>query len=243
VFAPGPRRLLKELAVADMLDLLRSSCVATLTTVLRGRGIPNAWLKGVVPLTPGQPRIAGPAFTLRFVPLRGDLATSGAIDGSRSPRAAIERMPGGSVAVVDALGHAGAGAFGDIMCARMQHRGVAGLVIDGAVRDRAGIGKLGWAVWAKSVSGPPGIAGLVYADEQVPVACGGVAVMPGDIVVADEDGAVVVPRAIAAEVAAEAAEKELFEEWALAEVRNGAPIVGTYPPNEETLARYRALTH
>ena len=226
--------------MTDMLEQFRGSCVATLTTVLRGRGISDSWIEGVVPLAPGQPRIAGPAFTLRFVPLRGDLATADAVDGPQSPRAAIERMPNGCVVVVDALGFAGAGAFGDIMCARMRHRGVAGLVIDGAVRDKAGISKLDWAVWSRSVAGPPGIAGLLYADEQVPVACGGVAVLPGDIIVADEDGAVVVPQAIAAEVAAEAAMKELFEEWALGEVRNGAPIVGTYPPNEETLARYRA---
>lgn len=226
--------------MSDMLDKLRSSCVATLTTVLRGRGITNAWIEGLTPLSPGQSRVAGPAFTLRFVPVRSDLAKPEAIDGPQSPRAAIERMPGGCLVVVDALGAAGAGAFGDIMCARMRHRGVLGLLVDGAVRDKAGIGKLEWPVWSRSVSGPPGIAELLYADEQVPVACGGVAVIPGDIIVADQDGAVVVPQAIAAEVAAEAAEKELFEEWALAEVQGGAPIVGTYPPNDETLARYRA---
>jgi len=223
-----------------MLGQLQSTCVATLTTVLRARGIPNAWIQGLAPLAPGQPRIAGPAFTLRFVPVRGDLVTPDAIDGPRSPRAAIERMPDGCVVVVDALGEPGAGAFGDIMCARMRHRGVAALVIDGAVRDKAGIGKLDWPVWSRTVSGPPGIAALLYADEQVAVACGGVAVLPGDIVVADEDGAVVIPQKIAADVAAEAAEKELFEEWALGEVQAGVPIVGTYPPNEATLARFRA---
>lgn len=226
--------------MTDFLEELRRSCVATLTTILRSRGITNAFVSGIVPLSPGQPRIAGPAFTLRFVPLRDDLATADALSGPQSPRAAIERMPAGCVAVVDAMGLARVGAFGDIMCARMRHRGVTALLIDGAVRDKAGIGKLDWPVWSKHVAGPPGIAGLIYAAEQVPVACGGAAVMPGDIIVADEDGAIVVPQAIVGEVAAEAAEKELFEEWALAEVQGGAPIIGTYPPNEATLARYRA---
>jgi regulator of RNase E activity RraA len=225
--------------VTQILDHLRRSCVATLTTVLRSRGITNAWMSGIAPLGPGQPRIAGPAFTLRFVPVRDDLVTADGISGPRSPRAAIERMPAGCITVVDAMGLTGAGAFGDIMCARLGHLGVAGLIVDGAVRDKAGIRKLGWPVWSKDVAGPPGIAGLLYADEQVPIACGGTTVIPGDIVVADEDGAVVVPQAIAAEVAGEAADKELFEEWALCEVQAGAPILGTYPPNEATLARYR----
>ena len=226
--------------MTETLDQLRRSCVATLTTVLRSRGIANAWMSGIAPLASGQPRIAGPAFTLRFVPVRDDLATADAISGPRSPRAAIERMPAGCITVVDAMGLTAAGAFGDIMCARMSHIGVVGLLVDGAVRDKAGIRKLGWPVWSRNVAGPPGIAGLLYADEQVPIACGGTAVTPGDIVVADEDGAVVVPHAIAADVAREAAEKELFEEWALCEVQAGASILGTYPPNEATLARYRA---
>ena len=145
--------------MSDMFDQLRRSCVATVTTVLREHGIHDAWVGGLAPLKSGQPRIAGPAFTLRFVPIRSDLATPQAISGPRSPRAAIERMPSGCIAVVDGLGFASAGAFGDIMCARMRHRGVVGLVVDGAVRDRAGIAMLDWPVWSRGSAGPPGDGG------------------------------------------------------------------------------------
>lgn len=220
--------------------MFRRTCVATITTVLRDHGLHNMWIRGSVPLRPGQPRTAGPAFTIRFVPMREDYSTPDAIVGPRSSRAAIERMPSGCIVVADAMGFPDCGVFGDIMCARMQYRGVAGLVTDGAVRDRTGILNLHWPVWAAGISAPPSNAGLYCADEQVPVACGGVAIMPGDVVVADDDGAVVVPFALAADVARTACEKELFEDWALAEIQSGAAILGTYPPNDETMTRFKA---
>ncbi|MGO7419805.1 ribonuclease activity regulator RraA, partial [Rhizobium ruizarguesonis] len=118
---------------AEAIATLKTVSTATLTTVLLKKGLRNVWIRGAVPLKPGQPRIVGPAFTLRFVPAREDLATPASWASPISTRAAIEAMPEGCVAVVDAMGVTDAGIFGDILCARMQKRGVAALVTDGVV--------------------------------------------------------------------------------------------------------------
>ena len=149
-----------------------------------------------MPLEPDQPRVAGPAFTLRFVPAREDLATPASWASPISTRAAIEAMPEGAVAVADAMGVTDAGIFGDILCARMVKRGVAALVTDGVVRDVAGVLGTGLPVWCNGVAAPPSVAGLTFVGWQEPIACGGVAVFPDDLVLADGDGAVVIPAAL-----------------------------------------------
>jgi regulator of RNase E activity RraA len=149
-------------------------------------------------------------------------------------------MPEGCVAVVDAAGVPDAGIFGDILCARMARRGVAALVTDGAVRDLEGVLATSLPVWCRGAAAPPSVAGLTFVGWQQPVGCGGVAVFPDDVVVADGDGAVVVPQALLAEVAAEAAEQERLEAWIMAEVEAGAALPGLYPMNAETRARYEA---
>ena len=189
---------------------------------------------------PGQPRLVGRAFTLRFVPAREDLATPESWSSPISTRAAIEAMPAGCIAVVDAMGVTDAGIFGDILCARMARRGVAGLVTDGVVRDLAGVLGTGLPVWCRGAAAPPSVARLTFAGWQQPIGCGGVAVFPDDVVVADQDGAVVIPQALAGAVAAEAVEQERLEAWIMAEVENGAALPGLYPPNAETRARYEA---
>jgi regulator of RNase E activity RraA len=211
---------------------------ATLTTVLLKKGLRNVWMRGTVPLRPGQPRVVGPAFTLRFVPAREDLATPASWSSPRSTRAAIEDMPPGSVAVVDAMGIADAGIFGDILCARMARRGVAGVVTDGAVRDAAGVLATSLPVWCRGVAAPPSVAALTFVDWQQPIGCGGVAVFPGDTVVADSDGAVVIPQALLEDVVAEAAEQERLEAWIMSEVERGVPLPGLYPADAEAKARY-----
>ena len=213
---------------------------ATLTTVLLKQGLRRVWLRGPAPLRPGQQRLVGPAFTLRFVPAREDLATPESWSSPRSTRAAIEAMPAGCVAVVDAMGVTDAGIFGDILCARMARRGVAGLVTDGVVRDLAGVLATGLAVWCRGAAAPPSVAGLTFVDWQQPIGCGGVAVIPDDVVVADQDGAVVIPQALAGAVAAAAVEQERLEGWIMAEVEHGLPLPGLYPPDAETRARYEA---
>jgi regulator of RNase E activity RraA len=213
---------------------------ATLSTVLLKQGLRRVWMRRTAPLVPGQSRLVGRAFTLRFVPAREDLATPESWSSPKSTRAAIEAMPPGCIAVVDAMGHTDAGIFGDILCARMARRGVAGLVTDGAVRDLAGVIATGLPVWCAGVAAPPSVAGLTFVDWQQPVGCGGVAVFPDDWLVADQDGAVVIPQALAEAVAAAAVEQERLEGWIMAEVAGGAPLPGLYPPDAATRARYEA---
>jgi regulator of RNase E activity RraA len=219
---------------------LSNVTTATLTTLLLKKGLRNVWLRGPRPLRADQPRIVGPAFTLRFVPAREDLATPESWSSPRSTRAAIEAMPAGCVAVVDTAGTTDAGIFGDILCARMQRRGVAALVTDGVLRDLPGVRATGLPVLSQGTAAPPSIAGLTFVNWQEPIGCGGVAVFPDDLIVIDEDGAVVVPAALVADIVAAAPEQERMESWIMGEVHRGTALPGLYPPNEETLARYRA---
>src|SRR5260370_37150134 len=140
------------------IETLSGITTATLTTVLLKKGLRNVWLRGTKPLRPGQKRAVGPAFTLRFVPAREDLATPESWNSPISTRAAIEAMPSGCIAVVDAMGVTDAGIFGDILCARMHKRGVAALVTDGVLRDVAGVLGTALPVWSRGVAAPPSVA-------------------------------------------------------------------------------------
>lgn len=233
--APQPA-VLDDQAIA----ILAKVSTATLTTVLLKKGLRNVWLRGTRPLKAGQPRLVGRAFTLRFVPAREDLATPESWASPISTRAAIEAMPAGCIAVVDAMGVSDAGIFGDILCARMQMRGVAGLVTDGVVRDVAGVLGTGLPVWCSGVAAPPSVAGLTFVGWQQPIACGGVAVFPDDVVVVDDDGAVLIPAALLGEVLTHGPEQERFEAWIMKEVAAGVPLPGLYPPDAATRARYEA---
>ena len=217
---------------------LEKVSTATLTTVLLKKGLRNVWLRGTRPLREGQTRIVGPAFTLRFVPAREDLATPESWASPTSTRAAIEAMPKGCIAVVDAMGITDAGIFGDILCARMGKRGVGALVTDGVIRDRVGVLGTELPVWCQGVAAPPSVAGLTFVGWQQPIGCGGVAVFPDDVIVADDDGAVVIPAALLEAVLAEAPEQERMEAWIMDEIGNGAELPGLYPMNAETKARY-----
>jgi regulator of RNase E activity RraA len=223
------------------IETLSGIATATLTTVLLKRGLRNVWLRGTKPLRPGQKRLVGPAFTLRFVPAREDLATPESWSSPKSTRAAIESMSPGCIAVVDAMGITDAGIFGDILCERMKVRGVAGLVTDGVIRDVAGVLRTGLPVWCQGVAAPPSVAGLTFVNWQEPIGCGGVAIFPNDVIVVDEDGAVVIPSALLSDVVEAAAEQEKLEAWILGEVRSGASLPGLYPPNAENKSRYEAF--
>ena len=213
---------------------------ATLTTLLLKKGLRNVWLRGTKPLRPGQPRLVGRAFTLRFVPAREDLATPESWASPISTRAAIEDMPAGCIAVVDAMGVQDAGIFGDILCARMAKRQVAALVSDGVVRDVAGVLATGLPVWCSGAAAPPSVAGLTFVAWQQPIACGGVAVFPGDVIVVDDDGAVLIPAKLLDAVLELAPEQERLENWIMGQVEQGAALPGLYPPNAENKARYAA---
>ena len=213
---------------------------ATITTILLKKGLRNTWMRNTRPLRDGQPRIVGRAFTLRFVPWREDLATPESWSSPISTRAAIEAMPAGCVAVADAMGEADAGIFGDILCARMVKRDVAGLVTDGVVRDVAGVLGTGLPVWCQGGAAPPSVARLTFVAWQQPIACGGVAVFPGDVVVVDADGAVLIPAAQLETILKEGPEQERMEGWIMEQVDKGAALPGLYPMNADTKARYEA---
>ena len=219
---------------------LSAVTTATLTTVLLKKGLRNVWMRGARPLKPGQPKLVGRAFTLRFVPAREDLATPESWGAPISTRAAIEAMPEGCIAVVDAMGVTDAGIFGDILCERMARRGVAALVTDGVVRDVEGVLGTGLPVWCDGVAAPPSVAGLTFVGWQQPIACGGVAVFPDDVIVVDDDGAVVIPAALLPAVLAEGPEQERYEAWVMRQVEAGVPLPGLYPPDAATRARYEA---
>ena len=226
---------------ANLRAALGAVSTATITTILLKKGIRRAFMQGPKPLA-NFPRLVGPAFTMRFVPAREDLATPESWSSPRSTRAAIEDMRPGCIAVVDAMGVTDAGIFGDILVARMGKRGVTALVTDGTLRDGVGVIGTGMPVWCAGVAAPASVAGHTFVGWQEPIGCGGVAVFPDDVIVADGDGAVVIPQALVDDVAKLGPEQERFETWAMAEVEKGLPLPGLYPPNEATRARYEAET-
>ena len=221
---------------------LETISTATITTLLLKKGLRNIWMRGPQAFTPTAKgkRMVGPAFTLRFVPAREDLATPASWSSPRSTRAAIEDMPEGVIAVADAMGVADAGIFGDILCARLMKRGVTALVTDGCVRDVAGVVGTNMPVWCRGGAAPPSVAGLTFTGWQEPIGCGGVAVFPDDIIVVDDDGAVVIPKAFLQDVLDGGQEQERQETWIMGEVEKGAALPGLYPPNAENKARYEA---
>ena len=185
----------------------------------------------------------GQAYTLRYTPMREDLdadALDGRFDNLTNPqRIGIEHVGVGDVLVMDARGEIRAGTIGNILVTRMKNRGAAGLVTDGAFRDAAGIAAVGLPAYCRGTHAATNVTLHHPVDMQLPVACGSVSVYPGDAIVGDGDGVIVVPRHLAAEAAARAVEQEKRERFILGKVQGGASIIGTYPPNEATLEEFR----
>lgn len=227
------------MSMNEICAALKQITTATITMQLLKRGIRRCYLRGPLPLADGQKRIAGPAFTLRFIPGREDISTPESYAAPNSLRDAIEAIPEGAVAVVDGRGETDAATTGDILALAMVKRGVAGFVTDGAVRDVEGVLRTGLPVWSAGPAAPPSITALFFAGWGMPIGCGGAAVIPDDIIVADDDGVVIIPAALAADVAEAGAEQERFESFVLSEVERDGRVTGRYPPNEETLARYQ----
>ena len=153
----------------DIKDVLAKVTTASITTILLKKGLRNVWLRGTRPIKLGQGRLVGPAFTLRFVPAREDLATPASWSSPISTRAAIEAMPEGAIVVADSMGVTDAGIFGDILCARMARKKVAGLVTDGALRDMSGVLATGLPVWCQGAAAPPSVAGLTFVSWTEPI--------------------------------------------------------------------------
>ncbi len=224
---------------ASVAEQLRQVSTATLTMVLLKRGVRTSWLRGVMPLKPMRGRVVGPAFTIRFVPGREDLSQPESYARSPSFRDAIEAAPAGSVVVIDGRGNAIGATLGDILVARLANKGVVAALTDASVRDADEIAKIALPVLSAGVAPPPSIVGLSFAGYDEIIGCGGVAVCPGDVMVCDNDGAVVIPASMAAEAAEAGVEQERFERFVQQRVREGASVVGLYPPDQGTLADYQ----
>ncbi len=224
---------------ADVLKQFAGISTATLTMQLLKRGLRNCFIVGARPLNPAVCHFAAQAYTLRFIPMREDLSRVEVLgDPEYPPRKAVEDIPPGHAMVIDARGELGAGVIGDILAARMAERGVAAVVSDGPVRDGVAVAAGSLPVFCAGSAAPASLNVHFGADLQRPVACGGVAVMPGDVLVGDSDGVVVVPQAMAEEVARDGAEQEQLENFLKQRVEAGHPTIGTYPPNQATLQAY-----
>jgi regulator of RNase E activity RraA len=214
---------------------------ATVSMQMLKRGFRNSAVNGVRPVNPGAARMVGPAFTLRYIPFREDLdLPPKPSDPPSAQREAIEGTPAGHVLVIGTEGATAAGTLGDILALRLKVRGVAGVLSDGAMRDTPVIGKMDFPVFCTAAAAPPSMTRLHPVETQTPVGICGVAVYPGDVIVADEDGAIVVPRHLAEEVARDSFEQERLEKFVAIRISQGIPISGTYPPNDETKALYQA---
>jgi len=225
----------------DTLDGLRGVSVATLTMQLLKKGVPSTFMSGVRPLNTPPMKLVGPAYTLRYVPRREDLINPETLgDPNYAPRRAIEEIPSGSVLVVDGRGIADIAVIGDILAERLKQRGVAGVVTDGGIRDIDEARRVGLPLYAAGAAAPASIAGHSAGDLQCPIGCGGVAVVPGDIIVADADGAVVVPRAFGDELAVEGAGQELYEAFAKEQVAKGRLMREVYPATEASMREFEA---
>src|SRR5262245_42691685 len=211
---------------SQLIAALTKITTATITTVLLKKGIRRTWMKGPKMLRDGQARIAGRAFTLRFVPTPEDLATPASWSSPRSTRAALEHLPTACIAVIDAMGVADAGVFGDILTQRMAVRKAAGLITDGAIRDVTGVLETGLPVWCAGAAAPASVAALTFVGWQEPIGCGGCAIFPDDVIVCDDDGVVVIPKDLVEFVAREGGEHERMEGYIVAEVEKGAKLPG-----------------
>ena len=214
---------------------------ATISMQMMKRGFRNCAIGGVKPLNPKATRMVGPAYTLRYIPGREDLDKPPTpADPPSAQRAAIEETPAGHVLVIATEGNTRSGTLGDILALRLKVRGVAGVISDGAMRDTPVIGKFDIPVYCSAAAAPPSMANLHPADVQRPVGICGVPVYPGDVIVADDDGAIVVPRHLADEVGRDSFEQERLEKFVAIRVAQGHGIPGTYPPNDETKKLYQA---
>jgi regulator of RNase E activity RraA len=215
-------------------DKLKTVSTATLCTALFKRGFRNQMIQDVHPLDPAKPNMVGEAFTLRYIPAREDLNQITVFQDRGHPqRKAVEECPEGCVFVIDSRKDARAASAGSILVTRLMKRGVAGVVTDGGFRDAAEIAKLGIPSFHHRPSAPTNLTVHQALDINVPIGCGDAPVWPGDVIVGDFDGCVVIPADIADEIADEAVEMTAFEDFVTEKVGEGRSILGLYPPTEE----------
>ncbi|HTQ00721.1 MAG TPA: ribonuclease activity regulator RraA [Casimicrobiaceae bacterium] len=220
-------------------ERLSKVSTATLCTQLFKRGLRNVYIQGIKRLSSPSGNLVGPAFTMRSIPAREDLDQISAFDDPNHPqRKAIESVPPGHVLVLDCRQEKRVASGGGILTTRLRVRGAAGLVSDGPVRDSHEIAKMDFPVYCAGGAAPLNLLHHHAIDQNIPIGCGGVAVYPGDVIVGDEEGVVVIPQHLADEVAEQSEEQEKMEAFILERVQGGAKLAGTYPPSEETKAAF-----
>lgn len=224
----------------ELRTLLQGTCTATVASVLFQRGLRNQYIQGVQRLSRAPLQLLGTAFTMRCIPAREDIDLPSSFrDPAHPQRLGIELIPAGSVLVMDCRGDRRSAAAGDILLKRLEVRGCAGVVTDGALRDCDTIADMSMPVFCGGRSALGSLTRHHVVECEVPIGCGDAPVYPGDVVLGDGDGVVIIPREMAADIAAEAIEKERLEVFVHEQIANGAPISGTYPPNEAMMSRYR----
>ena len=218
---------------------LRRVGSATIVNALLRRGLRNTYLLGISPLSQHQAVMVGEAYTLRFMPAREDIDTmANYARDDNLHRRAIEECPAGAVLVIDAFGCCRAASMGDMMAARLARRGVAGVVSDGGFRDTAAIVRTGLSCYQRQSAPPASPIALHPVELNGPVGCAGVAVYPGDVLLGDTDGVVVIPRHMVVDVAAEARDTEAYEQFAATRVAAGRSIFGLFPATEASRREY-----
>ena len=221
-------------------EYLEASGTATIANQLLKRGFRNVYLLGIKPLSENQRPMVGPAYTLRFIPAREDLDTmTNYARTDNLHRRAIEECPAGAVLVIDAMGSLKASSAGDMMAERLNAKGAAGIVTDGGFRDTPGIKAVGLPAYQQAAAPPATVIALHPADINIPIGCAGVAIYPGDIIVGDAEGIVAIPREHAEDIAREAYEATLYEDYAQQRIRNGESIYGIFPATEESQREYQ----
>jgi regulator of RNase E activity RraA len=223
---------------------LSAVSTATLTTVLFKRSFRNTFIQGIHLINPNAPRMVGPAYTLRYIPAREDLDHLGVFEDRGHPqRKGVEECPPGAVFVIDSRRDRAAASAGNILATRLMKRGVAGIVTDGGFRDTPEFAVMPFPAYHAAPAAPTNLIRHHAVDLNVPIGCGDVPVYPGDIIVGDGEGVVVIPQEVADEVAEEAFEQTVFEDFVQEKVEEGRSIFGLYPPTQETreeFARWRA---
>jgi len=215
-------------------EKLKNISTPTIATCLFKKGFKNQFIQDVKPLQLGKPTMVGEAYTLRSIPAREDRNPITVFRNIDHPqRVAVENCPAGHVLVIDSRKDARAASGGDILVTRLMVRGVAGIVTDGGFRDSANIAKLAIPAYHSRPSAPTNLTLHEALDINVPIACGDVAVFPGDVLVGDDDGIMVIPAHIVDEVANECIEMTLFEDFVLEKVQQGNAVIGLYPSTDE----------
>lgn len=225
----------------ELREKLQKISTATIATCLYKKGLRNQFIQNVFPLSILDGHMVGEAFTLRYIPAREDLNPVSVFQDPKHPqRVAIETCPKGSVLVIDSRKNARAASAGSILVTRLMKRGAAGIVTDGGFRDSEEIANLNFYSYHQRPSAPTNLTLHQALDINVPIGCGDVAVFPGDIIIGDKDGVIVVPKEIINDVVLECEEMTKFENFVLEQVNNGATIVGLYPPTKpETLIDFK----